>query len=342
MKKMTIILLCLLLLPNILLADVYFATVEGMQVTVLNINLKKAGSNPIGASSPNQSIDLTEGVSSSIGTISIEEADQTANELSFDFSNIEIPLKAWATDGINYYFTTAAGIGQSTSANSADWTEYDYMNVPRISPDRTDGRVVVQSYFPSSVFIGQGDSFTVTGNVDLSFTCLYWDGTTNNLPSNSPFAYYNSLYPTGTPAFAVVVPDVVLAMNTQLFKETYAFATDAADLSPLNVNNCRIISFFYDNNGNIYDGAGKYLAGYNAGGSTWQRLKAVTKNADDSYNLTFARNYSESQGQYIFDVPASNTFTRLNVNEDSGSSYITVADPSSSNATDNYFYKRIE
>lgn len=333
--KRFILLILFLSCSSLLMANMFFAEIDGMQVTVMNINLKKQFSNPIGASSPNLEIDLTSGLTSeSIGSISVSEGDIYANELSFDFENVEIPLKAWATDGAgNYYYTRASGgVGTSTDSNSANWSDYNYMSVPKISPDRTDGRVVVQSYFPEPEFISDGSSIVVTGNVDLDYTVLFWDGTPNGYTSDSPFAYYRSLYPDNTKAFAIVVPDVVLAINTTVSKEIYIFGSSLTDVNNTDTTNCKLMSLFFDADGNLYDGAVKKSTGYSSG-VTWQRVEAVVRNGNGTYNLSFARNYSEAQGEYIFDVSSDNTFARLTVGASAATTVI---------GGTTFYYKRLE
>jgi hypothetical protein len=338
MKRIAI--LCLLIISAFsLYAEVSIATVDGMKVTVLNINLKKQGSEPIGASSPEITIDLTEELSGeAIGSINIEDADQYAHELSFDFSNIEIPLKAYSKIGTDYYYTTISGIAGPVSSLPETWTNYDYLSVPKISPDRPDGRVVVQSYFPQPVMIATGSSITITGLVDLDYCVLLWDGDSSSLPSNTPFAYNPELYPAGTPAFAVGAPDIVLGMNTTLNKETYAFSTDAANLNPLDIDNSRIAALFFDADGNLYDGAGKYFAGYSVGGSAWARAKGTAVNSDGTYNLEFARNYDESLGNYYYDISTDNSFRRMELTNSARSMTVTDWD----NSTAIYHYIRIE
>ncbi|MBI9099847.1 MAG: hypothetical protein JEY91_15310 [Spirochaetaceae bacterium] len=323
MKK-NIVIIALSFILCTLSAEVFFAEVDGLKVEVLNINLKEKYSNPIGASSPNRVVDLTAGLSGeAIGSISIEEADVTANELSFDFTNEGVQVKAWAYNDNDsmFYFTTASGtVGSSGSSTSAAWTGYDYMTVPAISPDRTDGRMVIQSYFPEPEFIGADSAIVVTGSVDLDYTVLFWDGDNTDLPSSTPFAYYPALYPSGTATFAVTAPDVVLGINTSLTKEVYAFSQYSNPPDPLNTD-CKVVSLFFDDDGNLYDGAVKKETGYSSG-ATWQRVQAVVRNANSTYNLGFARNYSESQGEYIFDVSSDNTFTRKTVGAASSSTSI--------------------
>lgn len=341
MKKI-ILIIALSLIGTVFYGEVFFAEIEGMKVTVVNINLKKP-SGVIGASAPGIEIDLTASLSAeAIGSINIEEADVTANELTFDFSNVEIPLKAYATtNGTDYYFTTPNGVGgPDTLSNKANWTDYGYMNVPKIesAPYNTSDRVVIQSYFPEPEFIGADTALVITGSIDLDYTVLFWDGVNRAEPQTSPFSYYESLYPDPGMLFAVSPPDIVLAMNTNLTKETYAFSSISANLDDTGTYAmlCRVVSFYFDADGNLYDGAVKKQTGYSATPlNNVQRVQASTRNGDQSYNLNFARNYSVEQGEYIFDTAATGTFSRLSSVGDVSGSTITIGGTA-------FYYKRLK
>jgi len=341
MKKPAIIILFLFLV-TILPAEMFFAETDGLKVTVLNINLKQHPSDPIGASAPDLQIDLTAGLTGeSMGAINIETTNVLANELSFDFSNIEVPLKAYVTtDGTDYYYTTAAGVAGPVTSDKGTWTGYDYMNVPKISPSSSENRVVIQSYFPEPLFIEDGVALVVTGSVDLEYTVLFWDGDNSAAPAGSPFTN-TTVYPADEMAFAVTDPDIVLGVNTSLTKETYAFGANTGDLDPnLDTTLCKVVSFFFDDSGNLYDGAVKKSTGYGSG-LNWQRVKAVNRNGNGSYNLEFARSYDTAQGEYYFDVTSDNTFTRLTVDEVSGST-TTVTNSAGGGGSEDLYYKRLE
>lgn len=321
------------------LAETFVAEVEGINLEVLNINLKKQFSDPIGASSPNKVINLADGVSAEdIGVIAISDPDQFAYELSFDFANVAIPLKAWASDGAgNYYYTTAGGVQETTNADKAAWSGYDYMDTPKLAPERTDGRVVVQSYFPEAVFIAAGESFTVSSLADLDYTALLWDGTGDRF---GPFQYQTAEFPAGQLSFGLVPPDVVLAFNEELTVERYAFGLSSESVTTGTFMDHQVVSIFFTADGHIYDGAGKYNTGYNSTLPTLARVQGVSSNGDGTYNLAFARFYSESAGEYIFDVPSDNSFTRRDVGAPAVSMVIT--DPTFVTPTElTVWYKRV-
>ena len=340
MKKIVITAVLFTLLFQNITAEVFEAKVEGIKITLLNILMKKAFSSPMGDSSPNKLLNLADGLEpEDLGSITVQEADQDAFEMSFDFSNVRIPVKAWAADGAGtYYFTTAAGIGESDSEDSSTWTDYDYWTAPQILPERTDGRVVVQSYFPEPAFIAAGQVFTVTSLVDLDFCVLFWDG----VEASGLFLYNSEEYPSGYKAFGLDVPDVVLALDTELEVERYALATSQSNLDSGNLDLYTVVSLFFDSTSqNLYDGAVKKNTGYNSGLPGIQRAGPADRNQDNTYNLAFARNYSESDGIYIVDTGTDGTFTRSSPGD--ASETMVMYDPTSgSDVGMTIHYRRLE
>ena len=284
------------------------AEVVGVKVWVMEYQLKMANSSPMANAQVDAELDLTEGVAGTLSTpLVFEEVDVEANELSITFDNSYIHLKAYALDeGTGtYHYTSAAGI-KTTSASPTLAADFDFMNLGEILSGDDDGRIVPQSYFPAPVLIEANSSHVIRGLVNLEYAVFFWNGV--GTPSGA--ASWTQGFTANTPGFVVVDLDTVLALDTSLDSEVYLFAESSSDLASGDIDLYKAFAVFFDQDGNLHDGAGKTGTGYAVSSSaarlgSWKRFEATALSPDGTIQFKIARNYDSAQSAYYYEYPTS-------------------------------------
>ncbi len=323
-KIIAVLILCL---PGVsVFGETVVAELEGMKVYIVEYQLNTQGSGTMGRSGVGTVLTLEPGGTPQLPSLEVNDPDQEANELSVTVNADSVEIKAWAQIGTTYHFTTSSGIGTSASSNSGDWSGYDYMSV-----EYPDSHEVLQNYFPDPVFIGDGDTISITAVTHFPYNAYFWDGQGEQ---ESPFDWMNV---SSGPAFAVANMDIVLAINKTLDIESYYFGLSASVVTdPVNHEDAFVGTLFLDQIGNIYIGVVKFATGTDTGW-TWARIEGVAPNGSNEYAFGIAEDYSENLGNYDFNMSTTG-FTRAGAVGGTGS--FSVTHPT--NGTTTFYYRRFE
>ncbi len=269
------------------------AQVDGVKVWLKEYQLKKPFSELMANATVEAELDLTEGVGDTLSTPFVfDEVDVMAAELSITFDNAKLQIKAYAEDSGTYYYTTAAGVADTTDALGT-WADYGFLDVGAIYPGG-DERYVSQSYFPVPVLIEADSTHVIHGLVNLEYSVFFWDG--NDQPVGNA-SWTGAVFPAANP---------VLALDTELTSEVYLFANASADLNGSDISFYRAMALYFDDSGNLQDGSGKGGTGYSVQSGTsvvgaWKRIGATASLADGTMPFSIARDYDDNRGEYYYE-----------------------------------------